>query len=284
MKKTDIICVVAFFLALILQSCTIFEERSGCPCYLAIDFSNVDNGIREWQLWLFSPDGELMFKDTVYRRSYTSPYIVQVPRNKHMQCLMWGNARGGTLLDETYSHLTSLVKREEIQADSLFFFTDTVNTWKEDEQMRVIPRKEFATVDVYMQGWIDIDFDAEMNLVCNSKGFYVDGKFYPGNVLTKMKMYDIGNYYTHFRGRILRQPDTENILLSLKIWKREVDGTIGAEIVNKDIPIGKYLEENGYDIQRADLGDIRMDVDYSYNSLILKAEDWVASYNLVEEI
>ena len=82
----------------------------------------------------------------------------------------------------------------------------------------------------------------------------------------------------------MRQPDTENILLSLFIRKREVDGSLGKVLVDLDIPIGMYLENNGYDIQSPDLSDIRLDVDYSYNQLVVKAEDWEAEYSLVEEI
>ena len=139
-------------------------------------------------------------------------------------------------------------------------------------------------MDVYLQGWVGIDFEVEMVLLCAKGGFYVDGKFSGGEVYTNMELYDLGNYYTRYTGRILRQPDTENILLSLIIRKREIDGTLGEVLIDKDIPIGKYLEENGYDILGPNVSDIRMDVDYSYNQLVIKAEDWEAEYRLNEEI
>ena len=201
-----------------LPGCTVLEDRDPCPCYLEVDFSQVDKSIREWQMWLFSPSGELLFKDTVYRRSYSSPYVVEVPRNTGVQCLLWGNARGGTSLNESFSLYTSLQ---------------------------------------HLPG---------------------------GNVSSNMKLFDMGDYYTQFRGRILRQPDTENIILSLLIKKREIDGSIGETLIDKDIPIGKYLEENGYDMHTPQMSDIVMDVDYSYTSLVIKAEDWEATYSLNEEI
>ncbi len=269
---------------LLAGACTVLEDRSVCPCYLTVDLTKVDKGVREWQMWLFTPEGELLYKDTVYRRSYSAPYIIQVPRNKKVQCLMWGNARSGTLVEETFSPATSLIKKEDVLADSLYFFADTISTWGEDSRMKVVPRKEFATVDIYMQGWADVEYEVRMVMVCGSKGFYVTGDFYPGEVSTEMELFSLGDYYTQFRGRILRQSDTENILLSLKIRRRKMDGTLGEELVNKDIPIGKYLEENGYNIQNADLGDIRMEVDYSYTNLKIKAEDWEATYKIAEEI
>ena len=284
MKRNVMFLVCAVCVALCLDSCTILEERSGCPCYLTIDLTKVDKGIREWQLWLFDKDGEVMFKDTIYRRSYSSPYVVQVPRNRQLQCFMWGNVRGATILDEAYSPSTLLLKKEGLPADSLFHYAETVDTWREDGFMKVIPRKEFATVDIYIYGWADIDFVAEMELVCDSRGFYVGGDFYPDEVSVQMQLRGIDDYYTHFSGRMLRQPDTENVRLYLRLMKKEIDGTVGEELVNRDIPLGKFLEDNGYDMQSAQLQDIRMELDYSYSNLIIRTDDWEASYRLEEEI
>lgn len=281
MKKSGI--WIMLFL-LVVCGCRVFEERDLCNSYLTVDFTNVDKGIREWQMWLFDSTGELIYKDTIYRRSYSSPYIVEVSRHGQVQCLLWGNARRATSINEQYSLGTLLLKRENLSADSLYFSTDTISTKGEESYLKVVPKKEFATVDIYLEGWVGIDFEVEMVLQCATGGFYVDGDFCGNNVSTKMEIYDLGDYYTHFRGRILRQPDTENIILSLLIHKKEVDGTVGEVLVDKDIPIGKYLEENGYDIGSDLMGDIRMDVDYSYNLLTIKAEEWSASYSLVEEI
>lgn len=267
-----------------LCSCTVLENRNPCPCYLEVDFSQVDKSIREWQMWLFSHEGKLLFKDTVYRRSYSSPYIVEVPRNAMVMCLLWGNARGGTIVDESFTLNTSLSHKGIVPADSLYFSTDTISTMGEESSLKILPRKEFATVDICLQGWIGVDFDASMELVCGAQGFYVDRRFLRGDVSSNMKLFDIGDYYTQFRGRILRQPDPENLVLSLHIRKREIDGRIGEILLDKDIPIGKYLEENGYDMHTPDMSDIVMDVDYSYTNLVIKAEDWEATYSLNEEI
>ena len=275
-------CLLAGILS--LCGCTVLEDRDPCPCYLEVDFSQVDKSIREWQMWLFSPEGTLLFKDTVYRRSYSSPYIVEVPRNSKVQCLLWGNARGGTNLNESYSRYTTLLHKGGVAADSLYFSTDTISTMGEESSLKVLPHKEFATVDICLQGWIGVDFDASMELLCGAQGFYVDRRFLRGEVSSNMKLYDMGDYYTQFRGRILRQPDPENIILSLLIRKREIDGSIGEVLIDKDIPIGKYLEENGYDMHTPDMSDIVMDVDYSYTNLVIKAEDWEATYSLNEEI
>ena len=284
MKRSVMFRVLVACTLFCMCSCTVLEERSGCPCYLAVDLSKVDKSIREWQLWLFAGDGRLVFKDTIYRRSYTAPYVVQVPRNRQLQCFMWGNARGATILDEANSPSTLLLKKEGLPADSLFSYADTIDTWKEDGLMRVIPRKEFATIDIYIYGWAEIDFEAEMELVCDSRGFFVGGDFYPDKVSVQMQLKGIDDYYTHFSGRMLRQPDTENLRLSLMLKKKEIDGQTGQILVNQDIPIGRYLEENGYDMQSPQLQDIRMELDYSYTNITIRTDDWEASYEIEEEI
>lgn len=265
-------------------SCRVFEDRDVCPSYLTVDLKDVDKSIRELQMWLFNEVGEMIYKDTIFRRDYSAPYIVEVPRFGKVQCLLWGNIRGGSELVEKYSLGTTILKQDGMPADSLFFCKELISTRSEDSYLKVRPHKEFATVDVYLQGWVGVDFDVEMVLLCAKGGFYVDGGFSGSRVHTNMKLCDMGNYYTKYTGRILRQPDTENILLSLLIRKREIDGTLGKVLVNRDIPIGKYLEENGYDMRSANMSDIRMEVDYSYNQFVIKAEDWEAEYMLQEEI
>lgn len=276
---------IALLLALeMLGGCRVFEDRDVCPSYLTVDMREVDKSILEWHMWLFNGEGEMFFKDTIYRRDYKTPYVIEVPRYGEVRCLLWGNIRGGTKVEEKYSLGTAILKIEDVLADSLYSSRSIISTNGENSYLKVVPRKEFATVDLYLQGWVGVDFDVETVLECAKEGFYVNGEFSGSGVSTKMELSDLGNYYTKFSGRILRQPDTENILLSLLIRKREVDGSLGEVLVDKDIPIGKYLEENGYNIHSPNMSDIRMEVDYSYNQLVVKAEDWEAEYALEEEI
>lgn len=282
--KNCAVALAGVLAAWLSGGCRVFEDRDVCPSYLTVDMQGVDKSIREWQMWLFNGAGEMICKDTIYRRDYVAPYVIEVPRYGEVECLLWGNIRGGTELEERYSQGTTILKLEDIPSDSLYSSRSIISTNREESYLKVVPRKEFATVELYLQGWVGIDFDIEAVLRCAKGGFYVNGDFYGNGVSTRMEFSDLGNYYTKLSGRILRQPDTENILLSLFIRKREVDGSLGKVLVDLDIPIGMYLENNGYDIQSPDLSDIRLDVDYSYNQLVVKAEDWEAEYSLVEEI
>lgn len=276
--------LILILLAPILTNCTVLEDRSDCPNYLTIDFSEVERGIKEWQLWMFDKEDNLIFKDTIYRCSYSSPYLVKVPRSREVRCMMWGNIRGGTQLSENYSLGTFLTKEPDITADSLYYFLDTISTNGEDSYLKVIPLKEFATLDIYMKGWIDNDFAAELKLECANSGFYVDKRLCGSNSFTTIPVHDLGNYFTHFRCRFLRQRDTENLILSVIIKKKNIDGSISHTLIEKDIPIGLYLENNNYNMQSLNLKDITMEIDYSYNLCVIKIEDWSETYNLLEEI
>lgn len=268
----------------LLSGCTVFENRSVCPNYLALDMEDVDPAIKEWQMWLFSEDGQVLLKDTIYRRSYSSPYIVEVPRCSNVKCLMWGNMRGATQVREMNSYGTYLAKLEDVSADSLYFFTETVDTRGETSSVKVLPAKEFATVDIYIKGWAGTDYQASLVLECASAGFYVSKEFLGWNTRTVAQVYDMQPYYTQFRCRMWRQQDTENMVLKLYIRDLQMDGTLVNVLVDKEVPIGEYLFENGYDMQAASLEDIEMEVDYSYNRFVIRADNWEATYNILEEI
>ncbi len=269
---------------MLLCCCTVLEDRSGCANYLSMDFSGVDKSIKEWQMWFFNEEGKLVLKDTVYRSSYSSPYVVQVPRSPDLRCILWGNMRSATDVNENYSYMTNIAKKADMSSDSIYFFTGTINTEGEESELKVVPQKEFATVDIFVKGWVGSGFDARMVLECASSGFYVGKEFMGGTTYTTAYVYDTGNYYTQFRCRMLRQQDTENMVLRLYINELLPDGSLGRTVVSKDIPLGEYLEENGYNMQATSLQDIVMEVDFSYNKLIVKVADWEAIYRIDKEI
>ena len=270
--------------AMLLGSCTVFENRDGCPNYLAVDLREVDKTIKEWQMWLFDEDGTLLLKDTIYRRSYQEPYLLDVPRLNNVKCLMWGNMRNATRIEENYSSRTYIEKMPGVWADSLYFFEKTVSTKGENSYVKVVPGKEFATVDIFIKGWVGNDYEAEVALICASAGFYVSKEFLEKSSVTYASVYERGDYYTHFRSRIWRQPDTENVLLKLYIRDLNPDGSLGEIQVDTEVPLGEYLFENGYDMNNFSLEDIEIEVDYSFNRFQVKVSDWEAIYKIVEEI
>ena len=270
--------------ATLLGSCTVFEDRDVCPNYLVVDLQGVDKTIKEWQMWLFDDDGRLLLKDTIFRRLYQEPYVVSVPRANNVKCLMWGNMRGATRLEENYSYGTYFEKLPGIWADSLYFFGETISTKGEESYVKVVPGKEFATVDVFVKGWVGDDYEAEVAIICASAGFYVSKEFLEKSTVTYASEYEKGDYFTHFRSRIWRQPDTENVLLKLFIRDLNPDGTLGDVQIDAEVPLGEYLYENGYDMSGPSLQDIEIEVDYSFNSFQLKVADWEATYKIVGEI
>ena len=270
--------------AMVLGSCTVFENRDGCPNYLVVDLREVDKTIKEWQMWLFDEDGALLLKDTIHRRFYQEPYMISVPRADNVKCLMWGNMRNATRIAEEYSYRTYFEKLPDVWADSLYFFADTFSTKRENSYVKVTPGKEFATVDIYIKGWVGNDYEAEVAIICASSGFYVTKDFLGGETVTKASVQELGDCYTHFRSRILRQPDTENVLLKLYIRDLNPDGSHGEIKVDTEVPLGEYLFENGYDMNDISMEDIEIEIDYSYNRFMVKVADWEAVYKILEEI
>ena len=235
-------------------------------------------------MWLFNEEGELLLKDTIHRRSYSAPYIVQVPRYGSVRCLMWGNMRDGTIVQEKYSYSTSISKVPGVSADSIYSFAASVNTRGEESCLEVVPCKEYATVDIYVEGWAGSDFEADKVLECASSGFYVGKEFLRERSYTNAQLVGMDNSKTHFRFRMLRQEDTENLVLNLHMQDLNPDGSPGEVIIDNEVPIGEYLYENGYDMQKESLEDISMELDYTFNRFVIKTANWEATYHIKTEI
>ena len=149
-------------LAMFLGSCTVYENRDGCPSYLAVDLREVDNTIKEWQMWLFDEDGTLLLKDTIYRRSYQEPYLLDVPRLNNVKCLMWGNMRNATRIEENYSSRTYIEKMPGVWADSLYFFEKTVSTKGENSYVKVVYDYNIARATLESVMCLHEDFFTQM--------------------------------------------------------------------------------------------------------------------------
>ena len=67
-------------LAAVVQSC-ILEDRSGCPSYLTLDFSETPDSVSHIHLIIKQVNGRLL-SDTLYRRDFDSVYEIPVMRGR----------------------------------------------------------------------------------------------------------------------------------------------------------------------------------------------------------
>lgn len=277
MKRiTTIIC---FFL---LCSCTmeIWEDRSQCPCWFSIDFSEVDPNIEQLQLWFVNEmTGEFIAKDTVYSADYKSFYEFKLPRIDRLKLYAWGNIASGTQVNEEYSISTSLIKKDGVSADSLFFYeSKEIATHGEFGYDTVRLNKEFANIDFILLDRPQSGDDIYINVISSTAGQYIDQRFIPGKSDIYCDDQETSDGNTLFRFRIMRQEVLED--LQVVIGGRVAD----VDVIMEKIPLGEFLKKSNYSMATKDLKDVTVKVNLSYNFVTIQIEDWQSTYPVDIEI
>ena len=267
---------------LLLCSCTpeIWEDRSDCPSWFSLNFSQVDPNIKQLHIWFTDNDsGEMLLVDTVYSSQYNNYYEVTLPRVDHLKCYVWGNINSSTVLTEDYSVNTSLIKKDNVSSDSLFFYcSEPMSTRKEFVYDTVRLNKEFANIDFILIGTPQKGDDINIDVECTTHGQYIDRRFIYGtsHILVDDKETIEGN--SLFRFRLNRQENLEELKVKIQ---GKVDGN---DVVIESFPLGAFLIKSNYNMTTINLKDVTVILDLSYNLVNIKIEDWVTIYPVDIEI
>lgn len=250
-------------------SCTksVWEERGICPCSLTLDLGNVNREIDTLHLWMFGDDNEILYRDTISSLQFVRDYEISIKRGM-VKYFLWGNIKGATTMTDHLALHTTLTKVENLPADSLYYYSNYLNTDLEDVVDVVRLNKEFITVDFSLKGNIEPAVDISMVLFGNASGFYVDKRLLDGvGKITARPCYrDDSKILFHYR--ITRQHHLWGITISLVL---ERDGNSS---VLTELPVGKWLAENGYDMEANNLSDIAIELDLSVNFITITVDNW----------
>lgn len=251
------------------SACTkfVWEDRSDCPCILTLDLSNVDKNVSELHLWMFGEDNKILYRDTIPPARFGGTYDVQIKREM-VNYYIWGNIKGATKLRDNLSINSTLTKVENSSADSLYHYSKQLNTNFESQIDTVLLNKEFITVNVTLKSAVSKGDKISLEMYGNSTGFYVDKRFV-GGIGKIMVVPDYKGDNTAFKYRLTRQEYLQDISIVIIITTQQ-----GIPIVLTDFPLGKYLQDNGYNMQAKNLSDINIELDLSANIFTIKVDDW----------
>ncbi|HNY05849.1 MAG TPA: FimB/Mfa2 family fimbrial subunit [Candidatus Egerieousia sp.] len=279
-----VVVVAVVFLFTAATGCnTIMESREECPCELTIDFSKIDGNVRNVQLWLFDSEGDLLYKDTVGRKSFKVPDVLSVKKG-NIYCYVWCNLSDASVCTERFSPSTIIEKAGALSADSLFFFKYEGPVRGESVILQVLPNKEFATINVRFSGVEEGD-GAGTELVSPSGGFFVNGK-----CLEKLSVISVNTIQSQYQMsmpncasrlnddgnclsfRMLRQSSLNGIYMNIYSLSGE------KEMSRREIgtfELGKYLKDSNYDMEAVSLKDIDILIDMSSLLATVKIGDWI---------
>lgn len=263
MKRGLVLCSL---MASLISCTTIEEDRTGCPCWYTIDFSQVDPQIGKLYLWFFQDGDNPPLRDSLTCSEYDDVYEIELKRGT-VGFHVWGNVLENTALEFPDKSEPVLRKKEGSGIDPLFSYSATLNTAGEQGSDIVHLRREFADIEIVLKGgaiepnglWIKLD--------CGTCGRYVDGRFLEqGMSLFAGASVDGANCKASFR--VPRQKSLRDLKMSVS---RDASSD---SYIMEDFPVGEIMLENGYDMGGDNLQDIMVVVDVSSGKIVIYAGGW----------
>lgn len=238
-----------------VQAC-IIEDRSTCPSYLTLDFSETPDCVSDIHLVLSSNDGYL-FRDTIAESWYQETYVIPVKRGE-TTVSVFGNA-DGMIYDGGYR-----VKEAHIPGELYTFFT-AIDCHGDLSFQKVTVLKNYIGLYIRVTGR-QCD-SLSVLLESSSAGYDLKGGILEGRFIHRPANIHVptaGEEYFEFTSRVTRQKNDDLTLSVLNASGK----TIAV------IPLSPYLEKAGIDMNGKELEDLYMTVDVALSSLTLSIDGW----------
>ncbi|HIZ86305.1 MAG TPA: FimB/Mfa2 family fimbrial subunit [Candidatus Coprenecus stercoravium] len=260
----QILVIAASVLLTGITNGCVFQDRSGCPAYLSLDFSGTQDEVSDIHLVIRQEDGHI-YRDTLHKDEFRNVYELPVRRGK-VDLAAFGN------IDRMAFDDGFLIEQGN-DADNLFTFFLSA-TYDQDLSFDTVTlRKDFTGLHIRIAG--EQHDSLEISIECNSVGYGLDGKIIEGRFIhyPESSFIDDGNmHYYDFFSRITRQMDTSLTLT--------VSSCSGARATVAVIPLSGYLSEAGIDMESAGISDLFLTFDISRSSLVISTESWTSTEHI----
>ena len=254
-------------LLLLFVSCSkTFEDRGDCPCVLTLDCSGLPASVRTLDVWILDGSSRSSYMKKVYITDFSSPVSIDIDRLQTLDICVWGNMKhlefhgSGT---DTY-----FLKRKSVDADSLYREIEHADSRCDELHHKLSLTKEFSRVTLLFSP--SMSFEKEMELIYHQpvSGYYIQGGSVEGDASTSLLL--------------RRLPDGQNAA-SFNMLRNDLKNTSELELIlpfekqgnaRFSIPIWKYLQDAGFDMEKRNLDDITFSLDYSFNVTGITINDW----------
>lgn len=241
----------------VLSSCSVKEDRSGCPCLLTVDLSQtLDVELTPPSRWERGLTLALFREELCFRQA-TLQYEEAEPE---WECRVEKGEVGVVgLLGWDAGILTGIEIRypEGCESDPLYVSSRTVPCFGETARTRLEMEKQFSNVTI--EG-LD-SFSAQLQVAAGCNGL---------NLMTRQALEGSFRFSLSCdpdgicRFRLPRQCSDE-----VKILVLDADGHL-----DNAIPLGTYMTEIGYDWNAPSLADVFIRIDYMTAFLSITVDDW----------
>lgn len=245
-----------FAAALLTTACSVKEDRSLCPCFLTLDFTDVDAGM-EMPVYLLVAAGDGFTLSDTLDMTQTVKYLAEVPRGDvHVRA--WTGADG-------MAPDGSLSISPGQECPKVYMHDSDVRTESESVTEVIHLRKNHCILTVRTEG---DEFPFDMTVVGRVCGYSAEGIPVEG----------------HFECGL--EPDRNGV--DDVVLPRQLDSSLelyldaGGNNV-KRFAVGEYIAASGYDWTAPDLEDVSVTVDYALTEISLAISGWeeVFTYDIM---
>ena len=251
------------FMAIVTASasCSLKEDRDGCPCHLIIGLDNaVGNGNAD--IFIFQ-DGEEVLADNVVPADYPEGYRHEAGRRPASVTVIQG-------LKENIIHEGRLVIKNGNDADRLFLYNETLQCGSETVMAAADLHKNWTTLEISLAAEAGEDSPAGNVRIDISGGIcgmdLRNGAPVRGDFQCIARLADSG--FAVYAVNLPRQISSEDEIL-IAVSRN------GKELFSCDI--SEAISRTGFDWSKPDLDDIRLRLDYISALFDVEIAEWETS-------
>lgn len=254
-------------LLLLSVSCSkTFEDRGECPCILTLDCRELPATVSSLDVWILDGSGSSTYMKKAYISDFSSPVSIEINRLQMADICVWGNMKHSEVHGSGID--TYFIKRKTIDADSLYREIDNADSCCDELYHKVSLTKEFSRVTLLFSP--SMSFDKGIELIYHQPvcGYYIKGGSVEGDAGTRLIP--------------MKLPDGQNSA-SFNMLRNDLKNTSELEVIvpmenrgtaSFSIPVWKYLQDAGFDMEKKNLDDITFSLDYSFNVTGVTINDW----------
>ena len=237
-------------LAASLLSCSVKEDRDGCPCWLDIDLSGCERFTDMVSLKGWTADSNVL-GDNVYKPDFDHLFEAEVPRGSVSYCASSG-------LEASLRSGMSVVIPEGAQSDMLYAYRADVITLGETAYDKVCLHKQYATVLMKFE-----DESTVRSITVRSDW----------NGLDLATLQPVRGTFSYTPAQ------SEDRTWSLRL-PRQGDDSLTMEVTDlttgrpETFDLGEIISKTGYDWTAEDLDDIYIGIDWARGEVSIRIEGW----------
>ncbi len=254
MKILPLRAVAAVFGLLFCSGCFVKEDRSGCPCRLLIDFSEIDGSVADAANLVITAADDFAFSETLDLGSLEDEKCVLIPRGRAVVGV-WAGVESPVEVGGFEIPFGS-------DCPSVYFYASIIDADCEVYRESVCLRKNHCVMTVNLKNMDPSP--SRIGFMGKVSGYGPDGRPLEGD-------------FSYFL-------DSPSLSGNKVILPRQLDDSLKMEVidafgVSRIFALGGYIADSGYDWGAQDLEDIEVDLDIAMTRVTLTIQGWDKTYS-----